>query len=72
MIVVRPVRPAVLGDFCGSGDSPRLVVLRHDSDAQPVLHTVYLRASRRVREPVTEAWVCNFGYDSDPGATVTP
>jgi YVTN family beta-propeller protein len=42
------------------------------TDAQPVLNTVEIPGLAARADAGTEAWVCNFGYDSDPGATVTP
>lgn len=42
------------------------------TDAQPVIHTVEIRGLAQRAAAGTEAWVCNFGYDSDPGSTVAP
>jgi YVTN family beta-propeller protein len=42
------------------------------ADAQPVLHHVVIPGLAARADAGTEAWVCNFGYDSDPGATITP
>jgi YVTN family beta-propeller protein len=42
------------------------------NDAQPVTHNPDIGGLASRSEAGTEAYVCNFGYDSDPGATVTP
>jgi YVTN family beta-propeller protein len=42
------------------------------TDAQPVIHTVEIRGLAQRAAAGTEAWVCNLGYDSDPGSTVAP
>src|SRR5579862_3629596 len=42
------------------------------TDAQPVLRAVAIPGLAQRTNDSMEAWVCNFGYDSDPGATVTP
>jgi YVTN family beta-propeller protein len=42
------------------------------ADAQPVLHTSDISGLSDRAQAGTEAYVCNFGYTSDPGATVTP
>jgi YVTN family beta-propeller protein len=42
------------------------------NDAQPVTHNPDIGGLDSRATAGTEAYVCNFGYDSDPGATVTP
>jgi hyaluronoglucosaminidase len=42
------------------------------TDAQPVLHAEEIPGLVTRANAGDEAWVCNFGYDSDPGSTVTP
>jgi YVTN family beta-propeller protein len=42
------------------------------NDAQPVTRTADIPGLSTRAAHGTEAWVCNFGYESDPGATVTP
>ena len=42
------------------------------ADAEPVLHTVTIAGLSTRAEAGAEAYVCTFGYDSAPGATVTP
>lgn len=41
------------------------------NDAEPVLHKVAIPGLAARAAAGTEAYVCNFGYDSAPGATVT-
>ena len=42
------------------------------ADAEPVLHTVRIPGLAARADAGAEAYVCTFGYDSEPGATVTP
>jgi DNA-binding beta-propeller fold protein YncE len=42
------------------------------TDAQPVLRAVAIPGLSQRTKDSMEAWICNYGYDSDPGATVTP
>jgi hyaluronoglucosaminidase len=42
------------------------------ADAEPVLHSSEIPGLSARAEAGTEAYVCNFGYTSDPGAAVTP
>ena len=42
------------------------------ADAEPVLHAVWIPGLSARAEAGTEAYVCTYGYDSEPGATVTP
>jgi YVTN family beta-propeller protein len=42
------------------------------NDAQPVTHNPDIGGLASRAGAGTEAYVCNFGYDSDPGATITP
>jgi YVTN family beta-propeller protein len=42
------------------------------ADAEPVLHTVTIAGLASRAQAGAEAYVCTYGYDSAPGATVTP
>ncbi|MFZ0667077.1 MAG: beta-propeller fold lactonase family protein [Acidimicrobiales bacterium] len=42
------------------------------ADAQPVLHASDISGLGERAQSGTEAYVCNLGFTSDPGATVTP
>ena len=42
------------------------------ADAQPVPHTPQIAGLASRADAGEEAYVCNFGYDSTPGATVSP
>lgn len=42
------------------------------ADAEPVLHESAIPGLATRADHGTEAYVCTYGYDSDPGATVTP
>jgi YVTN family beta-propeller protein len=42
------------------------------ADAEPVLHTAVIAGLSNRAAAGAEAYVCTYGYDSAPGATVTP
>jgi YVTN family beta-propeller protein len=42
------------------------------NDSQPVMHNPDIGGLASRANAGTEAYVCNFGYASDPGATITP
>jgi YVTN family beta-propeller protein len=42
------------------------------NDAQPVVHSVDISGLAARARAGAEAYVCNYGYDSAPGATITP
>lgn len=42
------------------------------ADAQPVLHAVDISGLSARANEGEEAYVCNFGFESDPGSTITP
>ncbi|MGO9343452.1 MAG: YncE family protein [Acidimicrobiales bacterium] len=42
------------------------------ADAEPVLHAAAIPGLAARADAGTEAYVCTYGYDSEPGATITP
>ncbi len=64
--VVVSVVAAVVSGACASACT------NMTADAEPVLHASSIPGLSARADAGTEAYVCTLGYDSDPGATVTP